>query len=245
MGKKIIFITLVVMLFLGCNEKKQEKISYTVGIDSNKIYPFGFLDEKTGEISGFEHDLIVEIAKRAHLKLEFVECSFLLMMSKIKNKEIDMGIGIISITEERKKIMKFSEPYIASQVVVLGNKENNLIDEKRVMYGITKGTYFKQLIDYKENIDILEKIDTEEVIKELILKNIDYAIIDKGVADRYRDKYPILYEKKLLKEDFIGIAFSSYLHNDFINKINNILLEMQLDGSLDNLKKKYGIRMKE
>lgn len=245
MNKKIILIPLIIIILFACESKVIEKDSYLIGIVSNEIYPFGFKDKKIGKFLGFEYDLMTEIAKRSDLKFSFSEYSFLSMMSKIKKQEIDMGIGIISIIETRKKIMKFSKPYMTSQVVVLGNKENKFINENKIMYGFTKGTYFKKLIDYKENIDFLEKIDTEEVIRELILNNIDYAIVDKKLADGYRKKYSLLYEKEVLKKDFVGIAFSNNLPNSFIDKVNNIILEMEQDGFLDNLKRKYDINIEK
>lgn len=243
--KKIIILTaLLTLFFVGCNKKKVEKSSYTVGVDPNKIYPFGIKDGDNAKASGFEHDLLLEIAKRADLKIDIIDCSFLQIISGVTEGKLDIGIGLISITNERKKNLQFSEPYMKSQVVILGNKDNKLMNEEKIIYGLTKGTYFKHIIENKKNIEIVEDIDTEVVIQKLIAKEIDYAIVDKGIGHSHIEESPMLYEKELLSEDHIGVAFSKNLPECFINKINGVILEMKKDGYLDELKTKYKIDIK-
>ncbi len=244
--KRIIILMALLIIFVGgCNKGKTEKSSYTVGLDPNKIYPFGIKEGENGEIAGFEHDLLVEIAKRANLKIDMIDSSFLQIISGVQEGKLDIGIGLISITNERKKTLQFSEPYMKSQVVILGNEENKLINEDKIIYGLTKGTYFKHIIENKKNIEIVEDIDTEVVIQKLLSKEIDYAILDRGIADIHIAETPILYKKEILREDSIGIAFSKNLPEQFVHKIDAIILKMKVDGSLDELKNNYKIDIKQ
>lgn len=240
--KKIIFLIVVGTIFLwGCGAKKEIKNHYTVAIDSGGVSPSNYKDKDTGEILGFEADLMREIAKRGEFKITFVEKAFSLIISGVKDGKTDMGVGFISIIDERKKVLKFSEPYMESVVVTLANKKNKIRDNNVKIYIIAKGTYFKSLIENKKNIEIIEEVDTNKVIEKLVSKEVDYAIVSKEVSVAYRAKYPEIYEENEINKDTIGIAFYKNTSSDFINKVDNIILEMKSDGSLDNLKKKYGI----
>lgn len=240
--KRIIILTALLMIFFaGCSKWKTEKSSYTVGIDPSTVYPFGVKEGKNAQDLGFENELLLEIVKRANLKIDIVECSFVQMMSGVEKGKLDIGMGLISITSERRKKVQFSEPYMKSDVVVLGNKENKLINENKIIYGFTKGTYFKHIVENKKNVEMVEYVDTEVVIQKLVAKEIDYAIVDKVIAHNHMSESIMLYEKELLSNDLIGIAFSKKLPEHFIDKINTIISKMQEDGSLDKLKNKYNI----
>lgn len=240
--KKIVFLVMIALaLFLSCGKKPIEKSSYTVGINSNENYPFEFKGEEPSGVTGFEKELILEIAKRGNFKIDFIEKPFSQIISGIKDNDLDMGIGLITITDQRKKIMNFSKAYITTEVIVLGNKEKK--DEKKdnIIYGITSGSYFKDLLKNKKNITVMEEVDTSKIVESLINQEVDYIIIDKISWDGYIEKNSVLYEKEILKEESIGIALSKNLSEDFTNKIDNIILSMESDGSLNNLKKKYNI----
>lgn len=238
MKKIIILIALLMVFFVGCNKEKMEKSSYTVGINLNKIDSFEIKDGKNDAISGFEYDLLLEIARRAKLKIDIIDSSFLQIISGVTEEKLDIGIGLISITKERKKNLQFSDPYMRSQAIILGNRDNN-INEEKIIYGLTKGTYFKHIIEGKKNIEIVEDIDAEVVIQKLIAKEIDYAIVDRGIGRSHIGENPKLYEKEVLSDDQIGIVFSKNLPEQFIEKINHVISEMKKDGYLEELKNKY------
>lgn len=241
MKKIIILIVVGVIFLLGCGAKKEVKTNYTVAIDSGAISPSNYKDKVTGEILGFEAELMREIAKRGNFRFDFVEQPFSLIIKGVTEGKTDMGVGFISMIDERKKILKFSEPYMETIIVLLANKNNKLQDNSEIVYGIAKGTYFKSLIENKKTVGIIEEVDTNKVIEKLLSKDVDYAITSKELGDVYIIKHPEIYEERILNKDLIGIAFNKNTPTKFINKVNNVISEMKSDGSLDNLKKKYGI----
>lgn len=238
MKKIIILIVFGIFLISGCSTKTEENRSYTVAIDSDKEFPFSYIDKNTGKISGFESDLIREIANRGNFKVDFIEKSLSLIQFNVKKGEIDMGIGTLSITDERKKDFKFSVPYMEELVVVLANKKNKIESKRKEIYGIVSGTSY---IENLKNIEFLEEVDNNKVIENLMSKEIDYAIMAKRSGDIYISKNPELYIKKVLQKDSIGILFNKDISDNFINKVNEIILKMKEDGSLKALKKKNKI----
>lgn len=237
--KKFIILGLFVMLpvfIFG------EKNSYTVGVNSNEIYSFELQGNEPARITAFEQEFILEVAKRGNFKIEFLEDSFILLLSKIENNTLDMAIDLITVTDERKKTMHFSEAYITTNVVILGNKNNKPKTEDKLVYGITVGSYFKDFLQNKSNI-VIEKFDTSELIKELLKNEFDCIVIDKISSDEYLKKYPSLYIVKTLGNESIAIAFSKSLSKDFTDKVDKIIIDMKLDGSLNRLKNKYDIKI--
>lgn len=255
MKKISVLIAIIGILLVGCDEKKMEKKSYTVGIDANSGYPFEYKNNCSGVIEGFEPELMIEIAKRGNFKIDFVESSFLSIVPRVKEGNLDMGVGFISITDERKKIVDFSEVYYISRVVVLGNKENTDVDKektkitkenisttkKKLIFGFPKGTYFKNYVKEMKNAVVVEDIDRESVMEKLISKEIDYTIADSRIGTRYIQKNPMIYEERTIKNDSIAIIFSKELPESFKNKVNTIIIEMKKDGTLDLIKKKYNV----
>lgn len=239
--KKIILLVIIASTLIFCGKKIIEKETYTVGVNTNEIYPYETKGETPSGVTAFEKDLISEIAKRGNFQIEFRENPFSIIMSEVTNNNLDMGIGLITITEQREKIINFSRSYLTTDVIVLGNKDKNIENKDNLLYGIASGSYFKYLLENKKNITIIEEIDTSKTIESLIKHDLDYVVIDKISWEIYREQHPMIYEKEKLEEESIGIAFSKNLPKEFTNKIDNIILKMEADGSLNNLKKKYNI----
>lgn len=75
--------------------------------------PFEMIDEKTKEETGFDIDLIKAIAAAQGFKVEITSTGFDALIAGIANGAYDIGASAITITEDRKQKMNFSEPYIS------------------------------------------------------------------------------------------------------------------------------------
>jgi ABC-type amino acid transport substrate-binding protein len=74
--------------------------------------PFEFIE--AGEPQGFDIDLMTEIAERLDLEVEFINTGFDGIFSQLAIGEFDAIISAITITEERRETIEFSEPYFAA-----------------------------------------------------------------------------------------------------------------------------------
>src|SRR5699024_4374703 len=82
--------------------------SYTVGVD-NTYPPFEFTVD--GELIGIDIDLINAIAEDQGFDITIEQMDFSGIIPSMQAKELDIGMGGMSITDERKKTVDFSEPY--------------------------------------------------------------------------------------------------------------------------------------
>ena len=84
---------------------------------------YNFLNENQ-EMDGFDADIAKEIAKGLDVDIEFVSQEFSGMIAGLKANKFDMVVSQMTITEDRKKEMLFSDPYITNQVKVIVSETN-------------------------------------------------------------------------------------------------------------------------
>ena len=85
--------------------------------------PMCFVGED-GELNGYTIDYALCIAKELDYKLEFTECYFSGVIPALVSGKADIGGCAISITEERKKTVDFSEPYYVGAVSAVVRKSD-------------------------------------------------------------------------------------------------------------------------
>ena len=146
MKRIIVIFTVVFGLILSCGsnnenssgnlENIEDKIVY-VGIDA-AFPPFGYLDN--GHIAGFDYDIMSEIAKLTGMKVEFNQMQFAGLLPALQTKKIDVIIAGMTVTEERKQFVNFSETYYVSSQVILVHRDDNSITNFANLEGKNIGT---------------------------------------------------------------------------------------------------------
>jgi len=126
MKRKIFFIVLsalLISLFLGSIVFADEEKTYIVGIDGD-YYPFSFID-KDGKPTGFDVESIQWIAKEMGFKVEVVPMAWDGIIPSLLAKKIDLIYSGMTITEERKQQVDFSNVYwVVNQAIAAREGEN-------------------------------------------------------------------------------------------------------------------------
>ena len=108
-------------LFLGACSAKTTKV--TVATDAT-FPPFETVDEATKELTGFDVELMNAVAEAAGMEIEWVNTPFDSVIAGVSECQYDMAIAAITITDDRKAAMLFSDPYVdAGQIVVVRKDE--------------------------------------------------------------------------------------------------------------------------
>ena len=117
--------------------------TYVNGIDSN-YPPFAYVDEKTGQPAGFDVDAMNWIAKTMGFKVVHKPVAWDGIVLALANKQIDMIASGMSITEKRRKVVDFSDPYWEVSRVFLVPADSKLtpadILSKPIKLGVQRGT---------------------------------------------------------------------------------------------------------
>ena len=89
-----------------------------VVVTENAYPPLQFLD-KGGKAIGWEYDAMAELAKRLNFKVKYENISWDAMIPAVSEGQFDLGMTGITIRDDRKEKVDFSDPYMRSEMVML------------------------------------------------------------------------------------------------------------------------------
>ncbi len=221
--------------------------TYIIGFD-NTFAPMGF--EKDGENIGFDIDLSKKMEEKLNVKFEFQPIDWTLKETELESKNIDMIWNGYSITDERKKSVQFSEPYMKNRVLILVNKDSG-IKSKADLKGKSVCT--------QEQSSSLDALNKDEIVKDLSevityssfnevfsdLKNerCDAIVIDETMGLYYisdngdSDLIEVL-EDDLGSEEY-GVGFRKDEDPAFVEKFNKALTELKEEGEVEKIYNKW------
>ena len=109
-----------------------------------------FRDPRSGVLSGIDIDMAKALADDLDLPLEFVDSSFAQLIEDIDQARCDVAMFAVSITPERLRRLRFSDPYMASDVyaIALRNQQRvrrwEDIDQPQTIIAVARGTWHEQ-----------------------------------------------------------------------------------------------------
>lgn len=272
LGVILLTITMAISLFTGCSGKNTSDNSIETGsntessvgannsdgslarvkdagkfvIGLNDAYPPMEFRDENNNIVGFDIDLGNEIAKKLGVKLEIVTTDFNGILLALQSKKFDAIISGMSITDERKKAIAFSEPYVMGGQVIAVKSGNNSIKTLNDLKGKTIGCQLgttgqnaaeKNLKDIKE----LKKYqDITQAFSELSVGRIDAVIMDAQVGGYYISKKPgeFVVLDEAVNEEPMGIGYRKE-DKELRDEVQKILDELKKDGTLSKLSVKW------
>lgn len=116
--------------------------SFLVAMDA-AYAPFEWVDERTGEIVGFDADLIKAIAAEMGFAVELRHFEWDGIIASLLSGNADLIISAMTITEERQQSVTFSDPYFeATQFIAVkdGSTIKSIDDLKGKKIGVQNGT---------------------------------------------------------------------------------------------------------
>jgi polar amino acid transport system substrate-binding protein len=220
-----------------------------IKIGSDTTYPpFETVNDKTKVIEGFDPDLMDEICKRANCKAKFTTTAWDGIFVALAQGQFDAVVSGVTITDERKKTIDFSEPYLRFGQVVLVRADESAITGVDSLTGkkvaVQTGTTNDEkasALQKEGKIGDVKRYDTFALaVKALINKDVDAVVIDSFAADGY-----INVNKDQLKKvgqpftsDALGIALKQG-DTTLKQAFDAALEQIKSDGTLDNLYKKW------
>ena len=90
-----------------------------VVVTENAYFPLQFVDPKTGQPSAGSTTPWRRLAKRLNFKVEYQNTSWDAMIQAVSDKQYDIGMTGITIKDDRKEKVDFSDPYMTSEIFML------------------------------------------------------------------------------------------------------------------------------
>jgi polar amino acid transport system substrate-binding protein len=94
-------------------------------VTENAYTPLNFVDPATGKAVGWEYDAVNEICRRLNCAVDWKTSSWDAMIPAVKDGQFDVGMDGITINDERKQQVDFSDPYMTSQQFMLVRADEN------------------------------------------------------------------------------------------------------------------------
>ncbi|SUW96644.1 histidine-binding protein precursor [Campylobacter jejuni subsp. doylei] len=247
--KKIFSVVLVALvgLFLNaCNDSKNKKsnasVELKVGTAPN-YKPFNY--KENSKLTGFDTDLVEEIAKKNGIKIVWIETNFDGLIPALKAGKIDMIASAMSATDERRQSVDFTKPYYISKNLYLKLKNNDSLQTKNDLegkkVGVQLGTLQENTAKAIKNTQVQSNKDLNIAVLALKNNKIDAIVADEDTAKGFLAENPELisfYQETDGGEGF-SFAFDKNKQKDIIEIFNKGIDEAKTDGFYDTLIKKY------
>jgi polar amino acid transport system substrate-binding protein len=220
-------------------------------VTENAYPPLQFLD-KSGAAVGWEYDAMAEMAKRLNFKIKYENISWDAMIPAVSEGQYDIGMTGITIKDDRKEKVDFSDPYMRSEMVMLvRGDETRFTDAKSfaadtaLLAAAQPGTtpFYTIVYDVLDGDEANPRIKLFETfgatVEALKSGDVDLVLTDgtagAGYVEASGGKLKIVGEK-LGTEDF-GFIFPK--GSDLVAPINAGIAAMKADGTLDALNKTW------
>lgn len=256
MSKKLLMLCAMCVfavsaLFAGCGGQDQSQSSNSdekvlrVGTNAD-FAPFEFQDENgSTEYQGFDMDLIRAVAKEMGYKAEIQNVNFDGLIPAMESGNIDIIASGMTINDERKGQVDFSDPYYTSGLTIVVPVDNQDIkgfaDLKGKKIAVQIGTTSMAEAQKIEGADVKALNSSADTFMELKAGNVDAVINDLPVNDYYiaktKDTDVKRLDEKLTSEEY-GFAMKKG-NTELVQKVNEALKTLKENGEYDKIYEKW------
>lgn len=220
-------------------------------VTENAYPPLQFLD-KDGAAVGWEYDALTEIAKRLNITVKYENISWDAMIPAVSEGQFDMGMTGITIKDDRKEKVDFSDSYMTSEMVMLVRGDEarftdaaSFAANPELLMAAQPGTTpfyvgVYNVLDGDEANPRIKLLETfGATVEALKAGDVDLILTDgtagNGYVDASNGGLKIIGEK-LGTEDF-GFIFPK--GSDLVAPMNAAIAALKADGTIEALNKKW------
>ncbi len=217
-----------------------------LGLDDS-FPPMGYRDENN-EIVGYDIDLAKEVASRLGIELKLQPINWDTKDQELNTGNIDCIWNGMTITDDLKKVVLFSQPYMNNQqvLVVMADstckaKEDLAGKSIALQAGSSAKIALESKADFKASLkEVVELKDNTLCMMDLQTGNVDAVLMDEIVARYFiqmkGEKYRVLDEG--LADEEYGIGFRK-ADVQLMTKINDTLNDMAKEGTIAKISEKW------
>lgn len=250
MKKLLVFLMMAMMacslLLTGCGgeEKKAADAPKVLRAGTEPAFaPFEFPQEGSKELTGFDVELVQALGQKLGYKVEMVSMGFDALIPALQAGNIDVAIAGMTITDERKKVVDFTDSYYTSGLMIMVRKDStvkSIDDLKGKTIACQIGTTGENKSRSVEGATVKAFNTQDEAALELKNGGADAVIGDAPVIEYYMTKAGKEFAKTVgekMEAEPYGIALKK--DNKLTADLNKALAEMQKNGEYDKLYTKW------
>ena len=248
LGLLFLTVTLPVSL-VSCGSDSEDGLarvqrSGVLRVGTDATYPpFEWVDTATGQVEGFDVDLVREICKEIGCKVDFVVVPFDGIIAGLVSGKYDMIASTFTITPARAKEVAFSDPYYdGGQAIAVPRYDTTTagVDDLRgKTIAVQLGTTGERRASQIPDAEIISFENIGAAFIDMENGRVDAVINDKPTTEliiRQRGEAKIV-GPTLTAEEY-GFAVT---HNDknLLAAINRALAKIRTDGRFESIRAKW------
>ena len=256
MAKKVLAVVLAVLMacavFAACSKNTDngnEKKGTLVMATNATFPPYEYKDGDS--FAGIDVEIAEKIAEKLGMTLEIQDVEFGSIIGGVQTGKFDMGMAGLTVTDERKESVNFTNTYAKAKQVVIVKSDSSIISldnlkgDGSMKYGVQQDTtgdiYASDTIEnggYGEE-NVIRYKTGNDAVQALINGKVDAVIIDNEPAKSFvaaNEGLTILDGAWVEEEYAIAIAKDN---TELLDKVNTALEELIADGTVQSIIDKY------
>ena len=212
----------------------------------NAYLPFNYVDSADGEAKGWDYDVFNYLAEEMNFTPVYVAAAWDGMIQAVADGQYMIAGDGISITEERDKIIDFSDSYIVlQQRILVASGNSDITTAADIQNGDFKVATQKGTTNYELAVSLFgaDKVDAYDqfdfAIAAVISGDADASIVDEvaGLGYMGANKNKVKLVGEGLQTDPLGFAFPE--GSPLVDVINQGLALMKENGKLQEINDKF------
>lgn len=240
---RIVSVAAVAILLPSCGGGREEN-DLVIGMELT--YPPFEQKDENGNPSGISHDMALELAEKLGRKLVVKDMRFEGLRPALESGKIDLIFSSMTITEERKKGIDFSDPYVGTELGILVSKDSAItgvgdLNREGITVAVklaTTGHDYAVSELKKAKVKVLN--EAGNCVEEVIQGKADAFIYDQlsilGFWEERKDTTRPILDR--FRREYWGIGVRK--GNDALREsVNAFLKEFRDSGGYARLSEKY------
>ncbi len=213
-------------------------------------YGITYRSPRNGQLSGIDIELSTELSRWLGVPLEYIDSSFTKLIEDLHAERCDIAMFAVGITPQRQQALKFSQPYLRSDIYGVTTRSNRVvrqwsdIDQSGVRVGVQAGTFMEpvmaETLKQARSIVIAPPLTREQ---ELEAGRIDVFMTDYPYSRRLLDNadwarlvappqpfHPIPYAYAVKPGD-----------EDWLREVDRFVAQIKRDGRLEGAARRSGL----
>ena len=225
------------------SEAETEAAGGTLVMVTNAEFP-PYVYHDGGEIVGIDVEICDAIAAKLGMTMEIEDVAFDSIIPEVVSGKADIGAGGITITEDRKKNVDFSDVYATAAQLIIVKDDSDIAgpdDLKGKSIGVQLGTTGDLYAsEYEADGSTVERYGKGfEAVQALLQGKIDAVVIDQEPAKVFVNENEgiKLLDEPLTSEDYAYVVKKG--NTELVEKVNKALAELTEAGEIQSIIDKY------
>ncbi len=195
------------------------------------------------DVVGIDAEIAQALADKLGLQLEIVDMDFDSLVASVQSGKIDMSLAGMTVTEERKQNVDFTDSYATGVQVIIVKEDSDIAsadDLEGKLIGVQQGTtgHLYCADDFGEE-NVIPYANGATAVQALLQGKVDCVVIDQEPAKAFVEANEGL---KILETAYTTEDYAAAVSKDnpaLTAALNSALQELKDDGTIQGILDKY------